>query len=207
VRTGPQGFWASNRTTVHSLGFGLALIVAGPTWPLVLAGLPLLLIGLAIRTYALGYLVKDSTLCTSGPYAYVRNPLYLGSLFILAGACIAANNFYLTVIAGVVMVLFYVHTVRSEESFLTERFGDSFREYCARTPRLFPTRGRRTPPGETHFSWKLAAYNSAGELAGWVAFLFVVLMAKSLAGPHFHFWPYSPTGGPRHTYGIWWRGF
>jgi len=97
-------------TKLHALGYLAALVVAMPRWPYLLWGLPLVVIGLALRTWALGYLTKNAALCTSGPYAYTRNPLYLGSLFILAGTCVAANNAYLTAVAAFLAVFVYIFT-------------------------------------------------------------------------------------------------
>src|SRR6185369_12486626 len=59
------------------LGWGIGLVVAG--------------LGVAVRSWAAGYLIKSKALITGGPYAYVRNPLYLGRVMIGTGMCIAVQ--------------------------------------------------------------------------------------------------------------------
>lgn len=207
ARTSGRSFWAHWRTSLHALAYLAALIVAAPRWPYLWAGLPFIILGLALRTWALGYLTKDEVLCTSGPYAYTRNPLYLGSFFILIGLFIAANSFYLTVAALVLAVLVYTFTVRAEESFLSKRFGEDYAHYRACVPRLFPYRRSYAQADPAlSFSWPRAVGNNAAELAGWVMLLFAVFLVKALVGPHLGLWPYSGLGPPL-TYGIWWPGF
>lgn len=202
-----RSFWARHRVTLHTSAYILSLLVAAPRWPYLLAGVPLVLVGLAIRTWASGYLLKDRTLCTAGPYAYTRNPLYAGSVFVLVGLCVIANSFPLTVVAVAALIIVYPLTVRYEETVLTQEFGDDYVEYCRRTPRLIPWRGRCMPGDSTRFTRQRAADNNAGESAGWVALLIVLLVLKAFAGAHWGFWPYGPTGEPPLTYGLWWRGF
>ena len=188
----PSGFWARRRTALHLLAYLAALVFAAPRWPHLLGGLPLILVGLAVRTWALGYLVKDETLCIAGPYAYTRNPLYLGSLLLLAGLCVSAGNPWLTLAAFTLGLVVYVSTVRDEESFLAGRFGAAYAAYRARVPRLFPWPGRRADsPATACFSWRQAADNHAAELAGWVLLLVALLVAKSLLGPLWGWWPYA----------------
>jgi protein-S-isoprenylcysteine O-methyltransferase Ste14 len=200
-----RGFWARHRTKLHAVGYLLALAVAKPLWPYVLAGLPLVMIGIIIRTWALGYLTKDAALCQSGPYQYTRNPLYLGSLFILAGTCVAANNFYLSVVALLAAIWVYVFTVRSEENVLSGLFGEDYVQYCRRVPRLLPRCRAARPACPAEFSWDMARNSNASELAGWVLLLFLLLAAKGVVGPHLHWWPYQAPVDL--TYGIWYAGF
>ncbi len=186
-----RGFWARHRTRLHALAYLATIVVATPRWPVVLAGLPLILVGLALRTWALGHLTKDEVLCTSGPYAYTRNPLYLGSLFILAGLCVAANNPYLAGAAVVLAALVYFFTVRSEESVLSRLFGAEYEAYRQRVPRLIPRLRRAEPANPSAFSWDLARAGKAKELAAWVLLLFVILILKALVGPSLGMWPYA----------------
>ncbi len=202
---GRRGFWARYRTRLHALAYVAALVVAMPRWPYLLWGLPLVAVGLLIRTWALGYLTKDAVLCTSGPYAYTRNPLYLGSLFILAGLCVAANNVYLTAAAALLATFVYIFTVRSEENVLLGLFGEDYEAYRRSVPRLVPRPWRRRYACPAEFSWERARGSNAAELAGWVLLLFGLLVLKAVLGEHYQWWLYSPL--PRLTYGLWWWGF
>ena len=201
-----RGFWARHRTKLHLMAYVLALVVATPRWPYLLWGLPLVVIGIAVRSWALGYLTKDAALCTSGPYAYTRNPLYLGSLFILAGMCVAANNVYLTAVAAVAATLVYIFTVRSEESILLGLFGEDYQAYCRSVPRLVPRPWRPRSACPAAFSWDRARGSNAAELAGWVLLLLGLLAVKAGLGAQAHWWLYSPEL-PRLAYGFWWPGF
>jgi protein-S-isoprenylcysteine O-methyltransferase Ste14 len=131
------------------LGFVVAaffLIFAVPTLPSLLWGLPLVLAGLWLRGYAAGYVKKNSELTQTGPYAYTRNPLYLGSMtlaagFAVAAGAISATRWWLLVLLIAMFLAIYLPTIFSEEAFLRAEFPD-FDEYARRVPRLLP---RLTP--------------------------------------------------------------
>jgi protein-S-isoprenylcysteine O-methyltransferase Ste14 len=102
----------------------------------------LLFIGyLMLRLWATMYIGgrKDKHLQTAGPYSITRNPLYLGSL--AYGLSIIFFLHSLTLLAAFLLVtLIYSHwVIKSEEEVLEGKFGDEFRAYCARVPRLFPS--------------------------------------------------------------------
>ncbi len=127
----PMGFlfavfflwWA--RPSFHSLAWSLLLVVPG----------------VLLRAYASGYVKKNAELAVTGPYAYTRNPLYLGSMLIAFGFAAAARSW---LVAGLLLVLFlliYVPVIRSEEQFLRGAF-NGFEAYRQRVPPLLP---RLTP--------------------------------------------------------------
>jgi len=77
------------------VGFVLVIafwFLATPTWGSLAVGVPVSLAGLALRAWAAGHLEKNQNLANGGPYAYVRNPLYLGTLTVAAGFAIAARR-------------------------------------------------------------------------------------------------------------------
>jgi len=126
------------------LGFAFAVLyfwLAQPTWRWLALGAILIVPGLLIRALASGHVRKNEALATSGPYAYTRNPLYLGSLLIGIGFAIAARSWWVGVILVVMFFAIYLPVIRSEEKFLRERFAD-FDDYARRVPRMFP---RLTP--------------------------------------------------------------
>lgn len=103
----------------------------------VLGGL-MVVLGLALRTWAAGILRKDRELTTSGPYRLIRNPLYVGSFLMMFGFCALigdADNFWL--ILGPVLIL-YTIKVRQEERSLGEMFPAAWADYVRTTPRFFP---------------------------------------------------------------------
>lgn len=126
------------------LGFVFALVYlwfAFPSWQSMVAGSGLILAGTGIRAAASGHIRKNAELATTGPYAYTRNPLYLGSILIAAGFVVAARNLWLGVAALVVFAIIYVPVIAAEEKYLRSAFPE-YAEYAAHVPRLFP---RPTP--------------------------------------------------------------
>jgi len=76
-----------------------------------------------IRALASGHVRKNEALATSGPYAYTRNPLYLGSLLIGIGFAVAARSWWVGVALVVMFFAIYLPVIRDEESFLLPDFG------------------------------------------------------------------------------------
>jgi protein-S-isoprenylcysteine O-methyltransferase Ste14 len=122
------------------LGFvfaGVFLWLARPTWQTMLASLLLVAPGVWLRAYAAGYVRKNAELTRTGPYAYTRNPLYLGSMMIAFGFAAAAGSWVILIVLAVLFAVIYLPTIRSEETYLREHFA-GFDEYAAKVPRLLP---------------------------------------------------------------------
>jgi len=99
--------------------------------------LALVLPGLWLRGYAAGYVKKNRELTQTGPYAYTRNPLYLGSMLLAAGFVVALLSWPVALVLAIGFVVIYVPVIASEERFLRSTFPD-FDEYSRRVPRLIP---------------------------------------------------------------------
>ncbi|HEX5411454.1 MAG TPA: methyltransferase [Terriglobia bacterium] len=156
---------------------GIAFVVfAQPTLPLLIAGSLLALAGVGIRAYAAGHLEKDQCLATGGPYAYTRNPLYLGSLLIGLGLVVAGAQWVLGVVFLFFFLVVYGPVMRREERNLRRHFGEEFDNYSAAVPLFFPSRRRLNLSG-TKFEWKRYRRNREYEAAlgylGGVIFLLV----------------------------------
>jgi protein-S-isoprenylcysteine O-methyltransferase Ste14 len=126
------------------LGFLFAamfLWLARPTWRLMLLSLLLVIPGLWLRGYAAGYVKKNAELTRTGPYAYTRNPLYLGSMMIAFGFAWASGSWVIFVALAGGFLAIYLPTIRSEEEYLRGQFPE-FEEYSRQVPRLLP---RLTP--------------------------------------------------------------
>ena len=122
------------------LGFilsGLYLAFARPT-PMSLAiGAGIALVGVLVRAWASGHIMKNDRLATSGPYAHTRNPLYFGSFLIGAGFAIAAHwSLLLLVIAFFVLV--YAPTMERERANIRGRFPEAYAEYERNVPAFVP---------------------------------------------------------------------
>ena len=142
-----------NRGTLLALP-AVALGVFGkPSSASIAFGVPIAVLGEAIRCWAVGYSgvttradhVTAPALTTAGPYAYVRNPLYAGNFMTALGFSIAytgglppARRALLTALGLGTMLGVYAAIVPLEEAYLRETFGDAFEDYVARVPRLVP---------------------------------------------------------------------
>lgn len=166
------------------LGFVFAaffLWLARPSVPSLLLSLLLVVPGLWLRGYAAGYVRKNAELTQTGPYAYTRNPLYLGSVMAAFGFTAASRQWQLVLLLAVLFAFIYLPVIRSEEKFLRSQFA-GFDAYAARVPRLFPrlTREGLAEQNAGAFSrdryWKHREYNSLMGAAALYAAL-VVLMA------------------------------
>ena len=143
-------------------------------------GMPLSVLGLLLRGWAAGHLEKDSRLATSGPYAHVRNPLYLGTLLVAAGLVVASRRWLLALLFAAVFLLIYLPAIELEEQHLAELFPD-FAIYASRVPALWPI---WSVAGENRFQWRLYIRNREYQaLAGFLAGV-ALLVAKVMVLPN-----------------------
>ena len=146
------------------------------------AGLPISVLGLFLRAWAAGHLAKNQNLATSGPFAYIRNPLYLGTLITAAGLVLAAGELPLGILFAAVFVLIYLPVIELEEQHLRNIF-PGYAAYAARIHRFLPL--AKWPGTPTPFSWPLYRRNEEYKaLAGFliaVAWLIWKLRKSALA--------------------------
>lgn len=170
-----------SRTGAGALVAAVGLVTAYRPSPEAFALAALLaLAGATIRFWSAGIIAKNRELATSGPYAFVRNPLYLGSLLISLAFLLLNGNPWFALPAAVLWVVIYVRTVRAEEAVLAERFGQAFADYRARVPAIIPWRGRcRVPGAETAYSLDQSIrnkeYNGALGTLGMLALFYVYM--------------------------------
>lgn len=149
--------WAAIARRIRvPLGFAFAILyvwLAKPTAISILIGTALIVPGLVVRALASGHVQKNEQLTTSGPYAYTRNPLYLGSLILAAGFALAARSWWVAIAMAVFFLAVYMPVIRAEEAFLRQRF-PQFESYAREVRRLLP---RLTAVADGHgaFSWEL----------------------------------------------------
>lgn len=125
------------------LGFLTAAVYLFELWrraprPTAIAiSLILVVPGLWLRGYAAGYVKKNRELTQTGPYAYTRNPLYLGSMLMAAGFMVALLSWPVGILLAAMFLIVYVPVIAAEERFLRATFS-GFDDYCRRVPRLIP---------------------------------------------------------------------
>jgi protein-S-isoprenylcysteine O-methyltransferase Ste14 len=140
-------------------------------------GVPISTLGLGLRAWAAGHLEKNRTLAQSGPYAMVRNPLYMGTLTVAAGLAVAARRWELAVLFAVVFGLVYLPAVELEEQHLRGLFPE-FAEYANRVPRLIPRFGgdeAATPVQEAGRPFQFDVYRRNREYEALAGFMVGVM--------------------------------
>lgn len=168
-----QALVFKNRGALLSIPAAVLAAFGKPSATSVALGLPLALAGELIRCWAVGYSgvttrgdrVEAPKLITAGPYAHVRNPLYVGNFVTALGFSIAftgKNSLAqkLALIGGSlgIMAGVYATIIPHEEQFLRSQFGDEFERYCERVPALVPS---AEPAGEQQGEWDASVIRDA----------------------------------------------
>lgn len=159
-------------------GFLIVVVFAWfshPTGESLWWGVPVSLAGLALRAWAAGCLAKNQQLATGGPYSYVRNPLYVGTLMVAAGLAIASRSIWLAALFAVVFLFVYLPVIQNEEQHLRKIFPE-YEAYAERVPALLPRVGSSL--GGQEFRWSLYRKNQeyqagAGFLVGLLYLLWI----------------------------------
>jgi protein-S-isoprenylcysteine O-methyltransferase Ste14 len=165
------------------LGFVFAAIylcLAQPTWLSLLMGGLVAVVGLWLRAAASGHVKKNAELTTTGPYAYTRNPLYLGSLIIAVGFAAASRDWWVAAVIVVFFFAIYLPVISSEEKFLAATF-PTFAAYAQQVPRLLP-RLRATSGRPVSFSRNLYLQHREYNAAIGSALILLALSLKLLFG-------------------------
>jgi len=163
------------------LGFLFAAIFlyfAKPAFTTILVGAIVSIFGLFIRAWASGHIRKNQNLAVSGPYAYTRNPLYLGSFLLGVGFTVASGVWWLALIFIILFLGIYLPVMRVEAEDLTQLFGADYEDYKKHVPLFFP---RLTPwkKGDEKFDFQLYLRYREYRAALGLIFAWVVLAAKA----------------------------
>jgi protein-S-isoprenylcysteine O-methyltransferase Ste14 len=147
-----------HRRRKHRQAVGVLLLVVltilgEPSHPLWGIGTALAILGLGIRLWASGVVVKNEVLATNGPYGFVRHPLYVGNILLGLGFAVACGLWWSYLALAVLLLFFYPATIRYEDRKLHRLFGKDWEEWSSTTRALIP---RLHPYG-----------TSGGERAGW----------------------------------------
>lgn len=144
-----RNFFFSNRSYTPIPLALLIIYFAQPSWPMSLVGFIILMAGEAIRLNAVRYAggatrttkVGAPSLCTAGPYARVRNPLYVGNMIMYTGIVLIAgapNVWGMLFLTWVFFTIQYSLIVNLEEEKLVELFGEAYEAYRQFVPALIP---------------------------------------------------------------------
>ncbi len=182
VTSKPPTTWSQIARRIRvPLGFVFAAFYlwrAQPTWSFLIVGACIAALGIFIRAVASGHVDKNRELTMTGPYAYVRNPLYLGSIMIGVGFGVAARDLWVGVVMVLMFALIYVPVIRGEEAFLRGQFQE-YDDYARRVPSLLPrTVLFRLTPGEfsSELYFRHREYNSLLGAAAVIAALVLKIL-------------------------------
>ena len=185
------GGWLFRQRTWLPLPLAAALILipaqaahsGAPFW---IAGLALIAAGELLRLWSVHHIGAISRtrsdrlgpLIASGPFACVRNPLYIGNIALWAGFSVTAGLLWLAPVIVLLLAGEYHAIVRWEETLLETRLGDSYRQYAARVHRWRPSwmDPVRSDSAIT-FSWRQTLFSERGTLIA-IAVGIVVLLLK-----------------------------
>jgi protein-S-isoprenylcysteine O-methyltransferase Ste14 len=189
------GGWLFRHRTSIPLPVAIAILTlrvgeAPPSTGLVATGVGITLVGELIRLWGVHHIGAISRtrserlgpLVATGPFALLRNPLYVGNIALWVGFALAARLLWLAVVVFLLLALEYHAIVRWEETLLETRLGQAYRDYAARVPRWLPTfhggdRGLRR--GTKGFSWKSTLFSERGTFVAMAAgYLLLWLKAR-----------------------------
>lgn len=143
---------ARKRVFIGTLYLVAVVVLSTPRLESWWLGFAMAFFGEAVRTWSSGYIFKNETLATTGPYSLVRNPLYFGSFFLGFGITLMGGNPWLSTFYPVLFVPLYVGKIRIEERELVANFGEQAKDYFTRVPVLIPHFSNYRHPAE---AWNL----------------------------------------------------
>jgi protein-S-isoprenylcysteine O-methyltransferase Ste14 len=141
--------------------FALLVVLSQPTPLSLLLGASCVVVGELVRVWAAGHLRKNEEVTTTGPYAYVKNPLYLGSLLIMVGFGVMSRVYWVLAVGVVVFLIYYAPYKKHRESDrLRERFGEAWTAYDVSVPDYIPRLSPYERRGTVRWRSSLVAENS-----------------------------------------------
>lgn len=159
--------------------FGIfILLYAVPDDSSLRLGISFSLSGLFLRIWANGYAIKLSKLTTSGPYAFVRHPLYLGTMLIALGFVIMLKLHFIGILLLVIMAAIYWRTIEKEEAMLEEKFKDRYAAYKKKVPAIVPTLFGYKEGEKWSFSFRRFIQSQEYKLFIWMIVLVIVFHLK-----------------------------
>lgn len=152
----------------------LLLLAANPSPTSLIVGSLIVTMGEAGRTWASGYIDKNTHLATAGPYRFTRNPLYFFNAVILIGFCVMAANPWAAILGILAFTVIYRPALRNEAAFVRNIFKEEYDEWASRVPLFFPKWNPQ--PGQGTYSWALVLKhrehkNALAMLAGILLFV------------------------------------
>lgn len=144
----------------------------------IMASVWFIIAGLLLRLWANGYAIKMDKLTTSGPYAFVRHPLYLGTILIGIGFIVMLKIYYIGALFLIVMLLVYYRTVKKEEAMLEAKFNDFYLRYKEKVRAVLPSFSAYREGEKWRFSFRRLIKSQEYKPFLWVIILMVAFHLK-----------------------------
>lgn len=156
----------------------LAIWVAEPTGGYLLTGVLVAAVGESLRLWASGFLTKDRRLTMAGPYAWTRNPLYLGSFLVGLGFTLATGKMVLLLLLVALFAVVYFPVMKREAARLEAAFPADYSFYASRVPLLVPRLRREDGARGARFSWRQVWVNREPKTVLGLVLVVLILWAK-----------------------------
>ena len=150
-----------------------------PVPELLYAGTVIIVVGEAIRMWASGHVKKNKVLATDGPYAYVRHPLYVGNILLVAGYSLASGLWWSPILMIALLLFYYPPAISYEDGKLHDYFGEQWENWSHNIHPLIPSFRNRAGSTSSHWSLKQSMMqNGEPVIVAYLAWCLYLLYAK-----------------------------
>ena len=139
----------------------LVSLLGSPEPMLLYIGTGIAAVGTLVRLWASGYVMKNKELATTGPYAYVRHPLYVGNILLLVGFSLASSQWWSFVLMAALLWFYYPPTIAYEDNKLRGIFGEDWENWAKDIHALIPTFGSKAGSVKSAWSFKKSLMQNA----------------------------------------------
>jgi len=158
----------------------LYALTANPSPPLIVIGMPLAVLGMVMRLYASGHIMKNQELAQTGPYALVRHPLYTGNVLLVGGFALANATLWAIPLALVFFWFYYPTAIEYEDRKLHRIFGETWERWARETPALVPNFRRASEFWQGNWSLYRSLRRNGEVIIALLVLFCIYLVAKPL---------------------------
>jgi len=132
----------------------LVSLLGQPQEMLLFIGTGIAILGMVVRMWAAGYVMKNKELATTGPYAYVRHPLYVGNILLLVAFSLASSLWWSFVLMAFLLWFYYPPTIAYEDNKLKNLFGEEWENWSKNIHALIPSFSQQAGNAKSEWSFR-----------------------------------------------------